>query len=192
MRRPHDRASADETHLRAPDGQCMRRQVDTLGRLVRPIRREEPRAGANVVSTVDRRIQEAAERALGNVPGAVVVMDPRNGDLLAMVSAPAFDLTRFTGPIDRDEWLRLVRDPAHPLLNRAFQSQYPPGSIFKLVVAAAALQEGVITPRDTLPCPSSVEIGGRVYRNWKDENLGPMDLRRAIALAIRDGRRRLL
>lgn len=158
-------------------------EVDTAGRVVRPIRREEPRAGANVVSTVDRRIQEAAERALGNAHGAVVVMDPRNGDLLATVSAPAFDLARFTGPMDRDEWLRLVRDPAHPLLNRAFQSEYPPGSIFKLVVAAAALQEGVITPLDRLPCPPSVEIGGRAYRNWKDEDLGPMDLRRAIAMS---------
>jgi penicillin-binding protein 2 len=156
-------------------------EVDTLGRPTRAIRRDEPRAGANVVSTVDRRIQEAAERALGNSSGAVVVMDPRSGDLLAMVSAPAFDLARFAGPMDRDEWLRLVRDPAHPLLNRVFQSEYPPGSIFKLVVAAAALQEGVITPLDRLPCPPSVEIGGRTYRNWKDEDLGPMDLRRAIA-----------
>lgn len=155
-------------------------EVDTAGRLVRPIRREEPRAGANVVSTVDRRIQEAAERALGNAPGAAVVMDVRNGDLLAMVSSPAFDLTRFAGPLDRDEWVRLVRDPAHPLLNRALQAEYPPGSIFKLVVAAAALQEGVTTPFDRLPCPPSVEIGRRAYRNWKDEDLGPMDLRRAI------------
>jgi penicillin-binding protein 2 len=158
-------------------------EVDTAGRAIRPITREEPRAGANVVSTVDRRIQQAAERALGNARGAVVVMDPRNGDLLAVVSAPAFDLTRFTGPIGRDEWLRLVRDPAHPLLNRAFQSEYPPGSVFKLVVAAAALQEGVVRPLDRLPCPPSLDIGGRAYRNWKDEDLGRIDLRRAIAVS---------
>jgi penicillin-binding protein 2 len=155
-------------------------EVDTAGRLVRPIRREEPRAGANVVSTIDRRIQQAAEQALGDAPGAVVVMDVRNGDVRAMVSSPAFDLARFAGPLDREEWLRLVRDPAHPLLNRAFQSEYPPGSIFKLVVAAAALQEGVITPFDRLPCPPSVDIGNRTFRNWKDEDLGPIDLHRAV------------
>lgn len=155
-------------------------EVDTAGRLVRPIRREEPRAGADVVTTIDRRIQQAAEQALGNAKGAVVVMDVRNGDLRAMVSSPAFDLTRFAGPLDREEWRRLVRDPAHPLLNRAFQSEYPPASIFKLVVAAAALQEGIITPFDKFPCPPSVAIGTRTFRNWKDEDLGPIDLRRAV------------
>ncbi len=156
-------------------------EVDRLGRLVRVIRREEPRPGASVVTTLDRRLQEAAESALGGVPGAVIVMDPRNGDLLAMVSSPAFDLTRFTGSLGREEWLRLVRDPGHPLLDRTYQSEYPPGSLFKLVVAAAALQEGIITPFEQLPCPPALEIGNRTFRNWKDEDLGALDLRGAIA-----------
>lgn len=158
-------------------------EVDTLGRPVRVIRREQPRPGASVVTTLDRRLQEAAELALDGFPGAVIVMDPRNGDLLAMVSSPAFDLARFTESLGREEWLRLVRDPGHPLLDRTFQSEYPPGSIFKLVVAAAALQEGIITPFDRLPCPPGLEIGNRTFRNWKDEDLGALDLRRAIAIS---------
>ena len=74
--------------------------------------------------------------------GAVVVMDPRNGDVLAMVSTPAFELDRFTGTIDRDAWLRVVQDPNFPLLNRTIQTQYAPGSVFKILVSAAGLQEG--------------------------------------------------
>lgn len=166
--------------LRGRDG-GKRIEVDHLGRPVRVIERREPEPGADVVTAIDRRLQEAAERALGGRRGAVVVMDPRNGDLLAMASGPAFDLARFTGPIPRDEWLALVRDPRHPLLNRAFQSQYPPGSIFKLVVAAAALQEALIAPADRLPCPAGLRIGDRMFRNWHDEDQGPIALERAIA-----------
>jgi len=158
-------------------------ETDPRGRPLRVLRREEPQPGSNVITTLDRRLQEAAEQALGAAAGAVVVVDPRNGEVLTMVSSPAFDLTRFAGPMERDEWLRLVRDPQHPLLNRGFQAEYPAGSIFKLVVAAAALQEGVITPFDTLPCPASVTIGSRPFRNWQDEELGPMTLERAIALS---------
>ena len=156
-------------------------EVDSSGQAVRVLGRREPRPGASVITSLDRRIQAAAERALGEAPGAVVVMDPRDGDVLAMVSSPTFDLTRFAGPIPRDEWLDLVRHPDHPLLNRTFQSQYPPGSIFKLVVAAAALQEGVITPSETLSCPAAVQIGNRQFRNWRHEDQGPMTMERAIA-----------
>lgn len=158
-------------------------EVDALGRSIRVVRREEPRPGGGVVTALDRRIQDVAERALGDRPGAVVVMDPRNGDLLAMVSSPAFDPARFAASLAREEWLRVVRDPGHPLLNRTFQSEYAPGSIFKLVVAAAALQEGLITPGDKLPCPPSLEIGRRTMRNWKDDDLGPIDLRWAITVS---------
>jgi penicillin-binding protein 2 len=156
-------------------------EVDSSGRAMRTLWRTEPRPGADVVTSLDRRIQAAAERALGEAPGAVVVMDPRDGDVLAMVSSPSFDLGRFAGPLQRDEWLDLVRHPHHPLLNRAFQGQYPPGSIFKLVVAAAALEEGVITPSATLSCPGEIRIGNRGFRNWRHEDQGPMTLERAVA-----------
>lgn len=156
-------------------------EVDNNGAPVRLLGRTEPRSGASVVTSLDQRIQAAAEHALGDVPGAIVVMDPRDGDVLAMVSSPTFDLTRFARAIPRDEWLDLVRHPYHPLLNRAFQSQYPPGSIFKLVVAAAALQEGVITSSERLSCPAAIRIGNRRFRNWRHEDQDPMTLERAIA-----------
>ena len=155
-------------------------EVDVAGRPLRVLERRAPQPGADVTTTFDRRIQEAAERALGDAAGAVVVMDPRNGDLLALASTPAFDPALFTGAIERDEWLRLVRDPQHPLLNRALRA-YPPGSVFKLVVAAAALQEGLIAPSDRLPCPASIQIGNRTLRNWSREDQGPIGIERAIA-----------
>ena len=131
--------------LRGKDG-GERLEVDAMGRQMRLIQSTEPHPGAQVVTTIDRRVQEVAERAMEGKAGAVVVMDPRNGDVLAMVSTPAFEIDRFTGTIDRNAWLRVMQDPNHPLLNRTIQSQYPPGSVFKMVVAAAGLQEGTLTP----------------------------------------------
>src|SRR5258705_3009490 len=103
------------------------------------MRREEPDPGAQVITTVDRRIQEAAERAMVGRSGAVIVMDPRNGDVLAMTSSPAFELDRLTGNLDKEEWLKVIRDPLTPLMNRALQSQYAPGSVFTMVVTPAVL-----------------------------------------------------
>ncbi|MFQ5898336.1 MAG: penicillin-binding protein 2 [Candidatus Methylomirabilia bacterium] len=166
-----------DDYLRGTDG-SERIEVDALGRPVQSVGLREPQPGANVVTTIDRRIQEIAERAIGNRPGAVVVMDPRNGDILAMTSSPAFDLDQFTGPLGRATWLRLVRDSRFPLLNRAFQGQYAPGSIFKIVVATAALQEGVITPFERLGCPQAIRLGRRTFRNWEDR--GDIDVYEAI------------
>jgi len=166
--------------LRGRDG-GQQIEVDALGRPVRVVQQTEPYPGAEVVTTLDRRIQEAAEQAMEGRAGAVVVMDPRNGDILAMVSTPAFEIDRFTGTIDREAWLRLVQDPDHPLLNRAIQSQYAPGSLFKVVVAAAGLQEGVLTPMDRVHCTGEFHLGGRTFRDWKEEGHGTVDLRRALA-----------
>jgi penicillin-binding protein 2 len=138
--------------LRGRDG-AEQTEIDAYGRPVRTLQRQEPVAGAHVYMTLDRRIQHAAEEALGERPGAIVVMDPTNGDVLALVSHPAFPVERFSGPLDKETWLALVQDPTRPLLNRAVQGIYPPGSPFKVVVAAAALQAQVITPFDRLPCP---------------------------------------
>ena len=166
--------------LRGQDG-GERIEVDAMGRPVRLIQSTDPQAGAQVVTTVDRRIQEAAERAMEDQAGAVVVMDPRTGDVLAMVSTPAFEIDRFTGTIDRDAWLRVVQDPQHPLLNRVIQSQYAPGSVFKIVVAAAGLQEGLVTPGDSAHCSGSFKLGQYTFRDWKAEGHGVVDLHRAMA-----------
>ncbi len=136
--------------------------------------------GAEVITTVDRRVQEAAEQAMAGHAGAVVVLDPRNGDVLAMVSTPAFDIDRFTGTIDRAAWLAVVKDPAHPLLNRTIQTQYAPGSVFKIIVAAAGLQEGTLTPMDRLRCTGEFHLGGVTFKDWKKEGHGSVDLLRAV------------
>jgi penicillin-binding protein 2 len=165
--------------LRGKDG-GERIEVDAMGRPMRLIQSTEPHPGAQVVTTVDRRMQEAAEKAMEGHAGAVVVMDPRNGDVLAMVSTPAFEIDRFTGSIDRDAWLRVMKDPEFPLLNRTIQSQYAPGSIFKIVVAAAGLQEGTLTPADRTYCNGEFQLGTWTFKDWKREGHGSVNTLDAI------------
>jgi penicillin-binding protein 2 len=168
-----------DEYLRGRDG-AERIEVDALGRAVRVLRRQEPASGAEVITTVDRRIQEVVERALGNRAGAIVVLDPRTGDILAMTSNPAFDLDQFTGSLGREAWIRLVRDPNAPLINRALQGQYAPGSIFKVVVTAAGLQEGTLTPMDRTYCNGEFRLGDRTFKDWKEGGHGHVDLHRAL------------
>ena len=168
-----------DQYLRGTDG-GERIEVDALGRPIRLIQHTEPVPGAQVVTTIDRRIQEAAERAMEGHAGAVVVLDPRDGDVLAMVSTPAFALDQFTGTIDRDAWVQLIRNPAHPMLNRTVQSQYAPGSVFKIVVAAAGLQETTLTPMDHVFCNGEFHLGNRTFGDWKEGGHGTVNLHHAI------------
>ena len=168
-----------DEHLRGRDG-GERIEVDALGRPVQVMKREEPDPGAQVITTVDRRIQEAAERAMVGRSGAVIVMDPRNGDVLAMTSSPAFELDRLTGNLDKDEWLKVIKDPLTPLMNRALQSQYAPGSIFKVVVEAAGLQEGTLTPMDRTYCNGEFHLGQWTFKDWKEGGHGHVDTRTAL------------
>jgi penicillin-binding protein 2 len=168
-----------DEYLRGRDG-GERIEVDALGRPVQVMKRDEPNPGAQVITTVDRRIQEAAERAMGGHAGAVVVMDPRNGDVLAMTSSPAFALDRFTGNLDREDWVRLIRDPMTPLMNRALQSQYAPGSVFKVVVTAAGLQEGSLTPADRTYCNGEFHLRAWTFKDWKEGGHGHVDLRSSL------------
>ena len=169
-----------DEYLRGRDG-GERIEVDAYGRPVQLMRRDEPNPGAQVITTIDRRIQEAAEQAMAGKAGSVVVIDPRNGDVLAMTSSPAFPLDRLTGNVDRDEWLQLVRDPMTPLMNRALQGQYPPASVFKIIVAAAGLQEGSLTPMDRIYCNGEFNLGNWTFRDWKPGGHGHLDMNGAIA-----------
>jgi penicillin-binding protein 2 len=169
-----------DEHLRGRDG-GERIEVDVMGRPIRLIQQTDPVPGAQVITTIDRRIQEAAEMAMEGRAGAAVVMDPRTGDVLAMVSTPAYEIDRFTGTIDRAAWLRVVQHPDHPLLNRVLQTQYAPGSIFKIVVAAAGLQESVLTPVDRVHCSGEFKLGAATFRDWKEDGHGVVDLKRALA-----------
>ncbi len=171
-----------DEYLRGRDG-AEQIEVDAYGRPIRVLQRQEPVPGAHVYTTIDRRVQEAAEQALGPRSGAVVILDPRNGDVRALVSNPAFPVERFAGPIDRESWLALVQDPGRPLLNRAVQGEYAPGSLFKIIVAAAALQSQVFTPFDRLSCPREWWFGGRPYHNWEDRDRGALTLFEALQVS---------
>jgi len=161
--------------------------VDVAGREVEVLDRIEPSAGGRAVLALDLDLQRAAEEGLlatgepgAPVAGAVVALDPRNGDLLAMTSLPAFDPNAFAGGVDPVTWRELMHDPARPLQNRALAGQYPPGSTWKPIVAAAALQEHVRTPSTTVFCPGSFAFGNRSYRCWRKEGHGTVDLHKAI------------
>jgi len=113
--------------------------------------------------------------------GAVVVLDPRNGDVLALVSRPAFDPNSFAGGIDSASWKRLAESEGRPLQNRALAGQYPPASTYKVFVAAAGLEEGAIDPEERVFCPGTFKLGRRTYRCWKRGGHGSVNLHEALA-----------
>ena len=155
-------------------------EVNAMGQKIRVLGQVEPNPGNNVVLTLDLEIQKAAEEAMAGKRGAVVVMNPQNGDILAMVSKPDFDPNLFARGISPENWKSIVDNPAHPLQNRATQGQYPPGSIFKILVAMAGLEEKMITPETLFQCSGVYPFGNREYQCWKKEGHGQVNLRRAI------------
>ncbi|MCE5263899.1 MAG: penicillin-binding protein 2 [Deltaproteobacteria bacterium] len=168
-----------DTHLRGKSG-AEQIEVNAAGKEVRSIGRIPAALGDNVVLTIDSALQETAWKALGNREGAVAVLDPRNGAVLALVSSPAFDPNLFNGGISFDDWETLSSDPRHPMENRSISGQYPPGSTYKPVVAAAALEEGLITPETTFHCNGTFQLGDRTFRCWQDKGHGTVNLHRAI------------
>src|SRR5271165_3127610 len=121
--------------------------------------------GKQLKLTIDLDLQIAAEEALEDKPGAIIAMDPRNGEILAMVSRPAFDPNAFAVRITRDEWNKLVTDPGKPLLNKAIQAQLAPGSVFKVIMATAGLQEG-IAQNLVITCGGGKSFYGRFFKCW--------------------------
>lgn len=121
--------------------------------------------GKQLKLTIDLDLQIAAEEALEGKPGAIVAMDPRNGEILAMVSRPAFDPNAFAVRVSRDEWNRLLTDPGKPLLNKAIQAQLAPGSVFKIIMSTAGLQEGVAQNLH-VNCGGGKTFYGRFFKCW--------------------------
>jgi penicillin-binding protein 2 len=139
--------------------------------------------GNDLRLTLDLDIQTAAEAALGGQTGAIVALDPATGEILAMVSHPSFDPEAFARGIDSDTWKQLNTDPGKPLLNKAIQAHLAPGSVFKIVTGAAALETGTIRPDFTLNCKGAVTLYGHTFRDWtfsKGHGHGSVDLHRAI------------
>lgn len=141
---------------------------------------QPPTPGPNLGLTLDAGLQKIAEQALAGRAGAVVALDPRTGDILAMTSTPAFDPNVFTTGIEVSLWNKLNKDPQKPLLNRVIQAIYAPGSVFKIVTSLAALEERLITPSTSYFCPGYVMMYNRMFRCHKGAGHGWVDLRRAI------------
>jgi penicillin-binding protein 2 len=146
-----------------------------------------PTPGHDLRLTIDLDLQLAAEQALGNKSGAVVALDPRTGQVLAMVSHPAVDPNKFAAHITAAQWKQLVDDPQKPLLNKAIQAQLAPGSVFKIVTAVAALETHTITPSFTVHCAGYVKIYGHTFHDWTwwvhHPAHGTVDLHRAIIVS---------
>jgi len=155
-------------------------EVDALGHELRVLKEVPPQRGHDITLTIDIEVQKAMEEAYKDRAGAFVVLKPDTGEVLALGSLPSFDPNKFSRGAPPGYWKELSEDPRHPLLNRAFQSQYPPGSVFKIVTAIAGLEEGIIKPSTTVHCSGGIPFGNRFFRCWKKEGHGTVDLKRAI------------
>ncbi len=147
-----------------------------------PQRRAGDVPGKQLKLTIDLDLQIAAEEALEGKPGAIVAMNPQNGEILAMVSRPAFDPNDFAVHITRDEWNALITDPGKPLLNKAIQAQLAPGSVFKIIMATAGLQEG-IAQNLVVNCGGGKTFYGRFFKCWiasTHGSHGTVDISKAI------------
>ena len=154
-------------------------EVNALGNIIKVVRIQRPVKGKDIRLTIDINLQVEAERSLRGKAGAVVALNPDTGEVLAMASAPSFDPNIFVRGINSGDWRRLVNDPRKPLLNRAIQSRYPPGSTFKIVTAIAALEEGIVTKDTNYYCKGSIYFG-RIFRCWKWGGHGNVNLHKAI------------
>ena len=155
-------------------------EVNVVGKKIRMLGRVEPTVGYRVVLTLDSALQRIAWDALEEKAGSVIAINPRDGSILAMVSKPAFDPNLFNRGIAPENWEKLTKSPLHPMENKAISGQYPPGSTYKLIVAMAGLEEGVITPETAFNCNGTFDMGTRTFRCWRKGGHGRVSLHRAI------------
>ena len=161
-------------------------ETDAQGRALRVLQRMPPTQGSNVRLTLDVRLQEAVAAAFDGRPGAAVAIDPRNGEVLALVSLPGFDPNLFVNGISRADYRALLEAPYRPLFNRALQGGYEPGSTVKPFLGIAALELGLRTPEYTVSSTGEFRLEGssHVWHDWKPGGHGRIDLREAIAQSV--------
>jgi len=169
-----------DAHLLGETGQKVI-EVDAFGYPKRSLSIQPPVAGDDLYLTLDIRLQRLAEDLLGEESGAIVALDPWNGDVLALASRPGFNPNDLSGGISPQAWQQLLQDARHPLTNRAIQGQYPPGSTFKIVMAAALLETKTMTAEESVTCNGTFPFGRRVFRDWKRGGHGAVNLNKALA-----------
>lgn len=155
-------------------------EVDALGHEKRSVSVVKPTAGDDLFLTIDLRLQQLAESLLGEESGAIVALDTTNGEVLALASRPVFDPNVLSRELTPKQWETIVQDEARPLTNRATQGQYPPGSTFKIIMAAAALESRTVSPSTKIHCAGGFPFGRRIYKDWKAGGHGPMDVTQAL------------
>ena len=162
-------------------------EVDSGGHVLRELQKTPPQSGRRLVLGVDKDLQaklyESLVRSLAtheSRKGSAIAIDPRDGSILALVNVPGFDNNLFSGGIKKDDYQKLNEDPDKPLLNRAISGTYPPGSTIKPLIAAAALEEGVVGSDTAVNCPGALSVGGWRFGDWKTHGAG-IDLNHAIA-----------
>ncbi|MEQ1885749.1 MAG: penicillin-binding protein 2 [Bryobacteraceae bacterium] len=161
------------------DGQ-RRVVVDSVGREREVLEATEATPGNNLQLTLDLDLQAVAELALEGKKGAVVAIDPRSGEVLAMVSRPAFDPNAFASHVSSEYWKQLTSGGDNPMLNRAIQAQFAPGSTFKPIMALAGLETGTIDDHDTWACPGGANFYGRYFKCWNPKGHGTVDIHRSL------------
>ncbi|MDD5422143.1 MAG: penicillin-binding protein 2 [Candidatus Omnitrophota bacterium] len=169
-----------ESYLKGVDGGTQI-EVDSKGRQTRVLGLKEPSVGKDLYLTIDADLQSTCDRLLGEHRGAVIVMDPRSGEVLALASHPPFDPNIFVKPntSGRREFL-FTNKAGRPMSNRAISGLYPPGSVFKIVTAAAALETRKISPDTIFTCPGYYKLGSARFNCWKETGHGPQNLRKGI------------
>lgn len=176
------KAGIERTHNRHVTGQdgYRRALITSHGQTLHDVSREPPTPGSELVLTVDLDLQAVAEEELAGRAGAVVAIDPRNGEVLVLASSPSFDPNMFASGISSAQWKELIEDPNDPLQNRATQSTFSPGSIFKVVMALAGLETGVVDRNTSVYCRGAAVIYGRPFRCWRQGGHGHVRIEAAI------------
>lgn len=173
-----------DEHLRGEDGMNYL-EVSASGRILGPLKDKKPlpsMAGSDLILSIDYALQLEAESVLeGYEAGTIVALDPKNGEVLALVSKPGFDPNQFSSVLDEKTWQALINNPTHPLLNRAIQGLYPPASTYKLLTAGAALEANLINRNTEFNCNGKYLFGNRVFRCWEPQGHGRLNLIQAIA-----------
>jgi penicillin-binding protein 2 len=168
-----------EDTLRGKAG-IRRIEINAAGRVMRELGRDEGIPGAEIQLTCDYRLTNFIKERLKGESAAVVVMDVENGDLVAIASSPAYDPNLFVRGISGPEYRALTEDKYRPLADKTVQGTYPPGSTYKMITALAALQDGKITPNETVWCPGHYQLGNRRFHCWKRGGHGHVDLNKSL------------
>ena len=155
-------------------------QVDSRGRILHDLEQTDPIRGEDVTLTLDLDLQATAENLLGENAGAVIAFDARSGEILVMASRPSFDPNQFALRISKKEWDQLLEHPDHPLQNRTVQNTFSPGSTFKIIMALAGLESGIIDTETTVTCKGGVNLYGHRFHCWKEGGHGEVTLLEAI------------